>query len=436
MQNHHYRPEPNSTRRVARISLSIFGLMVVGIIGLWWTAAMKTPVVNIPNPIMPRPNAFDFYVKAGNAIIDDKQIGDALGMKPTAPSTLAQKEALVQQNSGVINALHQGFAYRYLNPPARSFDTLFPYYAKFRSTARLLSLRGKVRAERGDWGGAADSYLDAMRIGEDIPHGSVLIGALVGIACRAIGRRPLWSTVEHLNAAQSRAVVTRLASVIDRHFSYADTLQEEKRFGQAGLLELFNNPKKLKAFFTAPNDSKDPGDAASPSLSPVSFLAYSKSRIMYNYTTYMDAGSQQARQPYGLHLPPPPSPTDPYNEAIMPVFMESRLKDVACETQDGLLLVTLALHTYRLEHGRCPASLAELAPAYLKKLPDDPFAVQGTFRYKIMGKSYILYSVGPDGTDDGGTPIDDPKQAGSSNPNARYFVNHNSVGDVVAGKNQ
>ncbi len=156
---------------------------------------------------------------------------------------------------------------------------------------------------------------------------------------------------------------------------------------------------------------------------------------MNNYTTYMDENSQLARQPYGLHLPPPRLPTDPINRSLLPVFTQSQLKDVESETQNGLLLLALALHAFRLEHGHYPELLPELAPSYLKKLPDDPFGVQETFKYHLKGESYVLYSVGPDGKDDGGTPIDDPRQARSSNPNARYFVNQNSVGDVVAGKN-
>jgi hypothetical protein len=430
MQNLRTSPASGSVRRPALFSLGAIGLMLVGIVCLWWTSAMKTPVVHSPTPVMPHPNAFDFYVTAGNAVTGDKQISDAIASKPTATYTLAQKEALVQQNVGAINTLHQGFAYPYLNPPSRSVTTLYPYYAKFRGMARLLSLRGRVRAARGDWNGAADSYLDAIRIGEDMPRGSVLIGYLVGVACQAIGRRPMWETVDHLNAAQSRAAATRLESIMDRHFPFADTLQEEKWFGQYALLDMFSDPKKL-----ASDPGEDPANSAAQHLTVLVYLAYSKRRIMGNYTTWMDQSSQVARQPYGLHLPSPPLPSDPINRVVLPVFSQARLKEVTCETQDGLLLVTLALHAFHLEHGHYPASLTELAPGYLKRLPDDPFAVQGTFKYLVKGGSYVLYSVGPDGNDDGGTPIDDPKQATTSSKNARYYIYENSVGDVVAGKN-
>jgi len=417
----------------------VIGFAGLVLIGMWWTAAMKTPKVVIPKRVLPNPNAFDFYVKAGNAITGDTQIGNAISTKPPTTFTLAQKEALVQQNLGALNTLHQGFAYPYVDPSARSISTLFPFYAKFRSTARLLSLQSQVRAEKGDWGGAVESNLDAVRLGEDVPHNAVLIGHLVGVACQAIGRKPIWASVEHLNAAQSRAAATRLENIMERRFSYADTLQEEKYFGQAALLEMFADPKKARAALVQDMGSnpgeESPGAAAAQSLSILFYLAYSKSRIMNGYTTYMDQSSAIARQPYGLHLPPPPVPKDPINSVLLPVFSQARLKGVDSETQNGLLLVMLALHAFRLEHGHYPAALTELAPTYLKKLPNDPFAMQGTYKYILKGNTYTLYSVGPDGKDDGGKPIDDPRQANSGNQNARYFVNPNSIGDIVAGKN-
>ena len=425
------RSAVRSSRRTAFMGIGIFGLAGIGVMWLWWTTAMRTPVVTIPSPVMPRPNAFDFYVKAGNTVVGYKQIGNAFGTKQKVVYSLAQKEALIRPNIGVIDTVHQGFAYRYCNPPSRSFNTPFPYYARFRGLSRLLALQAQARAERENWSGAADSCLDAVRLGADIPYGSPLIGDLVGIACQAIGRRQMWSVVEHLNAAQSRSAISRLMSIMDRRLPYTDTLQEEKWAMQANLLEVFNDPKKAATLADGKTD--DPN--VSQKQSVLFYLFCSKTRIMENYTTYMDRSVQVAQQPYGLHLPSPPLPKDPINRELLPVYEAARLKNVENETQNGLLLVVLALHAFRMEHGQYPVSLNELAPVCLKKLPNDPFAVQGTFKYRVTGRSYVLYSVGPDGKDDGGMPIDNPKHPESSNPNARYFVEQNSVGDVVAGKN-
>ncbi len=69
-------------------------------------------------------------------------------------------------------------------------------------------------------------------------------------------------------------------------------------------------------------------------------------------------------------------------------------------------------------------------------MPQDLFASSGTLRYRRTGTKYILYSVGPDGIDDGGKPIYNPHSAFDANiPNSRYFVRQGSKGDIVAGIN-
>ncbi|HEX5322295.1 MAG TPA: type II secretion system protein GspG, partial [Capsulimonadaceae bacterium] len=102
-----------------------------------------------------------------------------------------------------------------------------------------------------------------------------------------------------------------------------------------------------------------------------------------------------------------------------------------------LLLLALALHAYKLDHNSYPSTLSQLAPAYLKNIPSDPFAERGPMRYRRMKETYLLYSVGPDGKDNGGTPIFQPLTiAGKPYGRARYgIINMNSKGDIVAGIN-
>jgi hypothetical protein len=64
-------------------------------------------------------------------------------------------------------------------------------------------------------------------------------------------------------------------------------------------------------------------------------------------------------------------------------------------------VVGLALERYRLEKRRWPKELTELVPDYLTAVPRDPFDGQ-PMRYKPLPDGVIVYSVGPDGRDDGG----------------------------------
>jgi hypothetical protein len=68
-----------------------------------------------------------------------------------------------------------------------------------------------------------------------------------------------------------------------------------------------------------------------------------------------------------------------------------------------LLILELAIRAYRSHHAAPPASLSEVAPAYIEQIPVDPFdPAGGLLRYVRNGDAYIVYSLGQDGRDNGG----------------------------------
>ncbi len=68
-----------------------------------------------------------------------------------------------------------------------------------------------------------------------------------------------------------------------------------------------------------------------------------------------------------------------------------------------LLYTDLALRSFHDDRGRPPQTLDELVPEYIREIPIDPYADKPLV-YRPNGDSFILYSVGPDCTDNGGTP--------------------------------
>jgi hypothetical protein len=68
--------------------------------------------------------------------------------------------------------------------------------------------------------------------------------------------------------------------------------------------------------------------------------------------------------------------------------------------------VGFALERYRLDHQKWPRSLEDLVPAYLAKVPADPFDGQ-PLRYRPFDQGVKVYSVGDDGVDNGGA-LDGP----------------------------
>ncbi len=73
------------------------------------------------------------------------------------------------------------------------------------------------------------------------------------------------------------------------------------------------------------------------------------------------------------------------------------------EAQLRLLMTDLAIRQFQSERGVYPNRLDELVPQFLRAVPRDPFGTNG-FIYRLQTNNFLLYSVGPDGKDDGGTP--------------------------------
>ncbi|MFC1679749.1 hypothetical protein ACFL2T_06015, partial [Elusimicrobiota bacterium] len=70
------------------------------------------------------------------------------------------------------------------------------------------------------------------------------------------------------------------------------------------------------------------------------------------------------------------------------------------ETRRRVLEAAVAVRLYALDARRLPATLAELTPHYLPSVPQDPFDGFQPLRYSYQGRTWAVYSQGPDRKDD------------------------------------
>lgn len=108
------------------------------------------------------------------------------------------------------------------------------------------------------------------------------------------------------------------------------------------------------------------------------------------------------------------NPRQAFSERVGQVFLsilfvpwDSSLKSQDCWTMRvELNSLAFALAAYRADHGAYPEKLADLVPDYVEKLPADFFSGSKP-HYRREGTGYLLYSVGPNGKDDGGKGYED-----------------------------
>jgi hypothetical protein len=81
----------------------------------------------------------------------------------------------------------------------------------------------------------------------------------------------------------------------------------------------------------------------------------------------------------------------------------------------SLTKTAVALTAYRADHGSFPPRLADLSPTYLTTIPKDVF-IDSDLHYFRRDGGYLLYSVGMNCRDDGGTSMEDHAELRGGEP--------------------
>jgi len=330
-------------------------------------------VDNLYSNVTLRPdNAYSYYVKARKAMTVANDNEDEL--KAYAPA---------------LHLIRQGFRFRYEKPQnAPEPDSLRSFML---TAAQIFQRESKAEAAKKNWAAAANTAVDSIRLGEDLTHGNWVDG-MTGGACENLALKSLQKTVNHVDRNTARMLAKRLEKIVSQQVRFAGIIQAEKRQGLHYYDEFATSHDWRKQYPTKK----------------------SLKEMRKDYVATMNSWITDAKLPYlqrktSFHIP-----DDPINREILGVWNNPNTKSLGVvqgltltilHTRNALFLLEFALRAYQLQHGNYPQKLSELVPGYLQKIPNDPFATNSPLKYKRDKTMYILYSIGPDGKDDGGKDI-------------------------------
>ncbi len=404
-------------------------------IGIWWSYFNSKPAMEFHTIVMPNPNAFDNYLKATKLLVDKKNIDNALKMMTqlkkdssngVSPKNLTLIERVVDSNHSALSELRKGFPYEYMGPQSTSINQLYPYYSGFRKLAQLLSMNAYLKTCKAEYGVAMDESLNAMELGSDLPNDRIVIALLVGIACQKTSRRIAWDAIDNLNARETEESLRRVQRMGANSIPLAQTLEQEKEITLRTMLMAMNTKQ-----------------GAEPFQSLYGLQNWEKRRVLYKVSGHYDERIECVKKPYSNNTPilisdRPRLLRNPFtwradnvaaviSMVVLPVYEELVLLYTGNDTFNTLFEASLALHAYKLQNGKYPDKLDQLSK-YCKMPIHDPFAAKDSLRYKRTTNGYLLYSVGPDGVDNGGQPIMNTNQ----NPKS-LKIEATSKGDIVVG---
>lgn len=96
---------------------------------------------------------------------------------------------------------------------------------------------------------------------------------------------------------------------------------------------------------------------------------------------------------------------NPLSQVAMPVIMSPAKKIAATQTILRSLATACAVERYRMAHGRLPATLEDLVPAFLPSAPTDPLTGKPLCYKPSESSSYLIYGTGWDQTDNAGSGV-------------------------------
>jgi len=397
-------------------------------------AAVRLAVVNnparvsIPSHPVPRDNGWDYFARASDALVKINHPGPLSSAKDPAQWQMVDYEAFVKANAPALALFREGLGKPCVSPPVphlRQVNNLTTLYSTFRELGRTLCGEAMYYQKRGKYGRALDSRLDCVELGVSLPNQGNYALCLVAASVVRLGvLGPFESTgytgagsidvyIQKANRSDLARAAERLERIRKDMTPFSGIVLSESETTATEFVEMLGDPTYRHAFSNPllwPRQARRARSNRDLSL-PAAFIkggGYAladKQRIVTDYLAYANVLAKETQRPHTGR----PSATTPPN------LLAEELRDGAndywkyhLQAEALVLLVQteIALQRYNLENGSYPARLDKLVPRYLKAVPIDPFGVGKPLRYKPLdgGKSFLLYSVGGNMTDDGGKP--------------------------------
>ena len=304
--------------------------------------------------------------------------------------------------------------------PAAASDS---YISPLVHLMKAFELQSAVDRAHGRWAKAADDCVDAIKVCQDVSQSGGISPSEIGDIDRRDVTRIAGETVNHLTSVECRRLISRLNTIDAEELPFVDVVEQTRIDTQKELLNDLQKPGWRNALYGTGYTR-----IHNPQTLGLYLKAWTTSRgdVIDHWERVLDAESAQAALAYEPAMRLPPIRDDMFDiGAPYDMFRPARSQCAASRAELRMLTLQLALRAYRLDHCAYPSTLAALTPAYLSTVPTDPFDDK-TIRYRPSRGGYVMYSIGPDLVDNGGTPMP---------PTSQYQpIDDKTHGDIVVSK--
>jgi hypothetical protein len=393
----------------------------------------------VPPAVADTENAAKLYEQAAATMADDPTLRAAdTALNSVNPEVnSAAVSDLLSRHAATLDTIRRAadrdncrFTRDWTRP---SIDMLLPELQSLRLAGRFLALAARRAAAEGRIEEALADTVRVQRIGRHATTEPILISQLVGTALDAVALDTLAGILPALGPDDlGRLDTPAMNDLVGPPPSIFRGFIGEEAFGLStfadfadarsnvdGLWELTGNPN------LAPGSFSRWVSAPASLLFRVFLLPFdiaSHRRMMHDYRQlaamnfarpqqFAEQQKQIAAIEAALQKEQRAGLVSATIKPAMAQVFRSQTLSIA-RHRAAAALVAAAKH--RLETGQLPESLDALIPDKLPNLPRDPFTTDAPLRLKATPEEFLVWSVGPDGEDDGG-PQKDGEEHDTSN---------------------
>ena len=281
--------------------------------------------------------------------------------------------------------------------------TPVPNFLAAQMLAKMLCIQGRLFEQKGKPADALDNYLTVLTTGRDFSSAGndTLISFLISVAVDNIALTQIHQLVVSgkLTKPDLQRTLARLKE-IERTQGTIKAAQAEGAITKAIFRQIKENPKiSIENHWVSAN-------ADIPKMLEEAEKTYDKVRQVqsrYLAQPYWQRDKAAYERECATMM------SDPIAKNFIPDYAEADIRYQIMISKLRQTQLATAVETMKLEKGKCPETLNELAPTYFAVLPFDPFTGK-PFVYKTAaeGKQFYDYGLGPDQLDQRCSPLYDP----------------------------
>ncbi|MFM1995871.1 MAG: hypothetical protein RLZZ111_258, partial [Planctomycetota bacterium] len=297
-----------------------------------------------------------------------------------------------------------------------SISLMLPEMQNLRQAARLLALAARREAADGDHAAAIRDTIRIHRIGRHAAAEPILVCGLVGLATDTLALQTLADILPRLEPANRPLLDdTGLTDFVGSPIRFDKHFLGEEAFGLATIADLADGRQdtSILALMNAANGSGSSVPFVAEPLSqlfrcfllPADMASYRKQMAGYQQVAALqesDRSYPEIQKRSAAFEDPDLRRAGIFTSLMTPALSNVLKTEVRSRALHRAAEVLVAATRARLATGPLPDTAAAFAPNFLPALPRDPFTVDQPLLLKRADGTWTVYSVGPDGEDDGG----------------------------------